>query len=421
VLDGVKRLAMVETKTVDAGVPVGTPAPKQRYQLGNHLGSAMLELDEAGLIVSYEEYHPYGSSAYRSARSGVEVSARRYRYVGMERDDETGLYLMGARYYACWLGRWTSADPMGIGADGPGLYNYTRGSPVTLSDPSGHQTPRPASGADPIAPPPPEEKRDPSKDLDRVVNAVGNVVDRNNGELVPTPVAAPPGAEASASSGGSSGVLSPNAFVQGAKDRVKQKSWAGLEELPGALGTVFAAVHLYVNPEEKAAELSRPAEAPALDPFSQVIGAVKSAVNFFNADKETRSRAAGALTVDLLQQLAGALILGAAVKGAGGEPPEAGGGRGGNQFRGPDPEAGGLPHTRFRLDAKGVAHYETYDFPTPGVGKRVDVVGAPHGGVPTPHVVETVKHVNPRDPSKARFTEGAPRPATPDEIPRRLP
>jgi len=56
----------------------------------------------------------------------------------MERDDETGLYLMGARYYAAWLGRWTSADPMGIGADGPGIYNYTRGSPVTLSDPNGH-------------------------------------------------------------------------------------------------------------------------------------------------------------------------------------------------------------------------------------------------------------------------------------------
>ncbi len=139
VLDGVKRIAMVETLTIDDGDLVSTPDPKQRYQLGNHLGSALLELDESGLIVSYEEYHAYGTSAYRSARSGVEVSARRYRYIGMERDDETGLYLMGARYYAGWLGRWTSADPMGIGADGPGLYNYTRGSPVTLSDPSGHE------------------------------------------------------------------------------------------------------------------------------------------------------------------------------------------------------------------------------------------------------------------------------------------
>ena len=49
-----------------------------------------------------------------------------------------GLYYNGARYLAAWLGRWTSADPIGIGADGPGLYNYTRGSPVNYTDPSGN-------------------------------------------------------------------------------------------------------------------------------------------------------------------------------------------------------------------------------------------------------------------------------------------
>jgi len=37
---------------------------------------------------------------------------------------------------------------MGIGADGPGLYNYTRGSPVTLSDPSGHQSKSDDCGAE---------------------------------------------------------------------------------------------------------------------------------------------------------------------------------------------------------------------------------------------------------------------------------
>jgi RHS repeat-associated protein len=137
VMDGAKRLAMVETKTVQGGAPVTPLVSMFRYQLGNHLGSAVLETDEAGLIISYEEYSPYGSSVYRSSRSGVDVSARRYRYVGLERDDETGLYAMGARYYAAWLGRWTSADPLGIGADGPGVYNYTRGSPVVLVDPGG--------------------------------------------------------------------------------------------------------------------------------------------------------------------------------------------------------------------------------------------------------------------------------------------
>lgn len=52
-----------------------------------------------------------------------------------------GLYYNGARYLAAWLGRWTSADPIGIGADGPGLYNYTRGSPVNYTDPSGTEVP----------------------------------------------------------------------------------------------------------------------------------------------------------------------------------------------------------------------------------------------------------------------------------------
>jgi len=97
----------------------------------------MLEVDETGLVISYEEYTPYGASAYQAARSGVDVSARRYRYTGKERDEETGLYYNGARYLAAWLGRWTSADPIGIGADGPGLYNYTRGSPINYTDPSG--------------------------------------------------------------------------------------------------------------------------------------------------------------------------------------------------------------------------------------------------------------------------------------------
>ncbi|MBK8939088.1 MAG: toxin, partial [Polyangiaceae bacterium] len=92
VMDGTRRVAVLETLTIEDGDPVTTPVTHQRFQLGNHLDSALLEVDETGLIISYEEYHPYGTSAYRSARSGVEVSARRYRYTGKERDDETGLY-----------------------------------------------------------------------------------------------------------------------------------------------------------------------------------------------------------------------------------------------------------------------------------------------------------------------------------------
>ena len=136
VMDDKRRVALVETKTVDSAAPLATPVPQVRYQLESHLGSAAMELDEAGLVISYEEYHPYGTTSYHAVRSGVEVSAKRYRYTGKERDKETGLYYHGARYYAPWLGRWTSADPAGM-VDGPNLYEYVRGNPVRLIDPGG--------------------------------------------------------------------------------------------------------------------------------------------------------------------------------------------------------------------------------------------------------------------------------------------
>lgn len=98
-------------------------------------------------ISSYEEFHPFGTSSYRAANSGIEVSAKRYRYIGKERDEETGLYYCEARYYACWLGRWTAADPIGLG-DGVNRYAYSRGNPIKLSDPSGTAPPHENEDAD---------------------------------------------------------------------------------------------------------------------------------------------------------------------------------------------------------------------------------------------------------------------------------
>ncbi|MFO0761441.1 MAG: RHS repeat-associated core domain-containing protein [Byssovorax sp.] len=136
-MDGEKRIALVETTTVDTAAggsfEVSTVV---RYQLGNHLGSAVLEVDGEGAVISYEEYHPYGTSAYRSGTGAAEVSLKRYRYTGKERDEETGLYYHGARYYACWLGRWTAADPAGM-VDGPSLYSYCTNNPIIFADPDG--------------------------------------------------------------------------------------------------------------------------------------------------------------------------------------------------------------------------------------------------------------------------------------------
>lgn len=113
VMDDKQRAALIETRTM--GNERGVPTQLIRYQFSNHLGSACLELDEQADLISYEEYHPYGTSSYQVGRSGAEVSLKRYRYTGKERDEESGFSYHGARYYALWFGRWISCDPVVVG------------------------------------------------------------------------------------------------------------------------------------------------------------------------------------------------------------------------------------------------------------------------------------------------------------------
>jgi RHS repeat-associated protein len=108
-----------------------------RYQYDNHLGSACLELDDAGQIISYEEYHPFGTTSYRSGRSEMEVSLKRYKYCGKERDEGTGLYYYGMRYYAAWLCRFVSVDPLKEERVWVTPYNYCQNNPVTRTDQTG--------------------------------------------------------------------------------------------------------------------------------------------------------------------------------------------------------------------------------------------------------------------------------------------
>jgi RHS repeat-associated protein len=111
----------------------------EKYQYRDRLGSSTLECNEDGEVISLEEYYPYGASAYRASRSDQDLSLKRYRFTGKERDEETGLDYFGVRYYASWLGRWTSGDPGGF-VDGLNLYRYTRNNPVNGVDAEGYKT-----------------------------------------------------------------------------------------------------------------------------------------------------------------------------------------------------------------------------------------------------------------------------------------
>jgi RHS repeat-associated protein len=133
VMDDKQRIALVEMRTL--GNELDVPQRLIRYQFGNHLGSASLELDEQAQIISYEEYAPYGSSTYQAVRSQTET-ARRYRYTGKERDEESEFSYHGARYLVTWIGRWAAPDPIGI-SDGVNQFAYVSNNPVCMRDPSG--------------------------------------------------------------------------------------------------------------------------------------------------------------------------------------------------------------------------------------------------------------------------------------------
>ena len=145
VYEGERRIALIETLTRKVGEEMARRCTESRCRgcacsWTTTSGSAGVEVElSAGKVIGYEEYFAYGATSFRmSSTLTAEVSARRYRYIGKERDEETGLSYHSARYYAAWLGRWTTSDPAGL-VDGPGTYSYCRGSPIGNTDRNGRE------------------------------------------------------------------------------------------------------------------------------------------------------------------------------------------------------------------------------------------------------------------------------------------
>ena len=138
--------------------------PAVQYHLGDHLGSSQVVVGGDRLTdraqISREEYYPYGETSFGG------FARKRYRFIGKERDEESGLVNFGARPYSPWLSRWISPDPGGP-RDGPNLYAFARLSPLVYRDAEGLQsdTPdKPGTALVPVAaaePPAPTGKKDP--------------------------------------------------------------------------------------------------------------------------------------------------------------------------------------------------------------------------------------------------------------------
>ncbi len=129
VLDDKQRIALVRIGSAQPGDTV----PAVQFQLGDHLGSSNVVADSAGALVNREEFLPYGETSFGS------FAKKRYRFTGMERDEESGLSYHSARYYSMWLMRWISSDSSGP-IDGADLYSYAKANPLALIDKSGHDS-----------------------------------------------------------------------------------------------------------------------------------------------------------------------------------------------------------------------------------------------------------------------------------------
>ncbi|MES9920281.1 MAG: RHS repeat-associated core domain-containing protein [Candidatus Thiodiazotropha sp.] len=137
IMDNEKRIAM---RRIGSPFP-GDTGPAIQYHLGDHLGSSHLVVDVTGAWTNREEFTPFGETSFGS------FAKKRYRFTGKERDEFSGLYYHGARYYAPWLTKWISCDPIVFNEDSKSdkrtiylnLYLYAFANPFRFTDPNGKE------------------------------------------------------------------------------------------------------------------------------------------------------------------------------------------------------------------------------------------------------------------------------------------
>jgi RHS repeat-associated protein len=129
ITDDEKRIALVRI-----GIPFtdNEVRPSIQYQIGDHLDNTNIIADDKGERIDIEEFSPYGETTFGS------FSKKRYRFGGKEREEETGMYYHGARYYLPWLALWSACDPAGS-YQGPNMYAYAGNNPLRFTDPDGMQ------------------------------------------------------------------------------------------------------------------------------------------------------------------------------------------------------------------------------------------------------------------------------------------
>jgi RHS repeat-associated protein len=124
ILDSTHRVALVrvgDPHKDDAG-------PARSYYLADGQHSSVAVLSESGSFISREEFFPYGESSFGG------FARKRYRYLGKERDADSGLAYHGHRYYVPSIGRWLSGEQAPADHN---VFRYAFSNPIRLVDTNG--------------------------------------------------------------------------------------------------------------------------------------------------------------------------------------------------------------------------------------------------------------------------------------------
>jgi RHS repeat-associated protein len=99
----------------------------------DHLGSSTQITDLNADVIHHIEYMPYGETFFEKRSHW----ATRYKFNAKEKDEETGLYYYGARYYTPDLSVWLSVDPMADKYPSTSPYAYVENNPIMFIDLNG--------------------------------------------------------------------------------------------------------------------------------------------------------------------------------------------------------------------------------------------------------------------------------------------
>jgi RHS repeat-associated protein len=122
-----------------------------QWLVQDHLGSTRMVVDRSGSLagVRRHDFAPFGEELFagvgiRSASIGYSVDSVRQKFTGHERDDETGLDYMQARYFSSLQGRFTGVDPLMSSAttgnpQSWNRYTYVLNNPLRYVDLDGLQ------------------------------------------------------------------------------------------------------------------------------------------------------------------------------------------------------------------------------------------------------------------------------------------